>query len=48
MINEGRMVWRQQPHLVAIPGITLAIVVFGFNFLGDGINDAMNPRQIRR
>ena len=48
MINEGRTVWRTSPHLVAIPGITLAIVVFGFNFLGDGINDAMNPRQIRR
>jgi peptide/nickel transport system permease protein len=48
MINEGRRVWRTAPHLVAMPGITLAIVVFGFNFLGDGINDAMNPRQIRR
>ena len=26
----------------------LAIAVFGFNFLGDGINDAINPRQIKR
>ena len=31
-----------------MPGLTLAIAVIGFNFLGDGLNDALNPRQIRR
>jgi len=34
--------------LVAVPGVVLAVAVFGFNFLGDGINDAINPRQIKR
>jgi len=48
MISENLLTWRQYPHLVAMPGITLAVAVFGFNFLGDGINDAMNPKQIRR
>jgi peptide/nickel transport system permease protein len=48
MISENLLRWRQYPHLVAMPGITLAVAVFGFNFLGDGINDAMNPKQIRR
>ena len=48
MIQSSLSVWRLHPHLVFMPGLTLAIVVFGFNFLGDGINDALNPRQIKR
>ena len=48
MIQSSLSVWRQHPHLILMPGLALAIVVFGFNFLGDGINDALNPRQIRR
>lgn len=48
MISEHMKEWRSDPLLVTMPGIVLAIAVFGFNFLGDGINDAVNPRQIRR
>jgi peptide/nickel transport system permease protein len=48
MVSEGLVFWTRDPHLVYIPGIVLAVAVFGFNFLGDGLNDAMNPRQIRR
>ena len=48
MIAQNLPMWRLYPHVVLIPGFTLAITVFGFNFLGDGINDALNPRQIRR
>ena len=48
MISSNLQQWRVHPHLVAMPGLTLAIAVFGFNFLGDGINDAMDPRQIKR
>ena len=48
MINSNLALWRLHPHLVAMPGITLAVSVFGFNFLGDGINDALNPRMIKR
>jgi ABC-type dipeptide/oligopeptide/nickel transport system permease subunit len=43
--NAGRY-WRQFPQmvwLVLIPGIVLAAVVFAFNFLGDGLNEALNP-----
>ena len=36
------------PYLIIGPGLVLAISVFGFNFLGDGVNDALNPRAIRR
>lgn len=48
MIAQNLPMWRMYPHVVLIPGITLAVTVFGFNFLGDGVNDALNPRQIRR
>lgn len=48
MIQNNLALWRIHPWLVAIPGVTLSIAVFGFNFLGDGLNDALDPRQIRR
>ena len=38
--------WREWPNmlwLVLAPGLLLAIVVFAFNFLGDGLNEALNP-----
>ena len=48
MVTENLFQWRTYPHLVLMPGLTLALAVIGFNFLGDGLNDALNPRQIRR
>ena len=48
MINEALLSWRTYPHLVAVPGLTLATVVFAFNMLGDGLNDALNPRSQAR
>jgi peptide/nickel transport system permease protein len=47
MINDALITWRQQPFLLAMPGIVLSLVVLAFNFLGDGINDALNPRDRR-
>ncbi|HIC87838.1 MAG TPA: ABC transporter permease [Anaerolineae bacterium] len=44
MINESLSGWRMHPHLVAVPGLVLAVCVFAFNMLGDGLNDALNPR----
>ena len=48
MVSENHTRWRYDPHLVVMPGMVLAIAVFGFNFLGDGLNDALNPRAIQR
>ncbi len=45
MINDNSLSWRYRPWLVAIPGLTVAIVSLGINFLGDGLNDALNPKQ---
>ncbi|MBI2848962.1 MAG: ABC transporter permease [Chloroflexi bacterium] len=44
MIEEDYGFWRTHPHLVFVPGGLLAAVIFAFNFLGDGLNDALNPR----
>lgn len=45
MISDNQLSWRYRPWLVAVPGLTIAIVSIGINFLGDGLNDALNPRQ---
>ena len=48
MINTALPQWRLYPWEVLMPGLLLGLAVFGFNYLGDGLNDALNPRQIRR
>ena len=45
MINGGRVHLLDAPHLTIFPGVLLAIVVLGFNFLGDGLRDAIDPRR---
>ncbi len=45
MINGGRVHLLDAPHLTVFPGLFLAIVVLGFNFLGDGLRDAIDPRR---
>jgi ABC-type dipeptide/oligopeptide/nickel transport system permease subunit len=35
------------PHLILAPGIALALTVLGFNLLGDGLRDALDPRLNR-
>lgn len=44
MIAEGFKSMRSHPHLAIFPGLALAIVMFAFNFLGDGLRDALDPR----
>lgn len=48
MINENLNQWRYKPHLVVVPAVVLGIVMYGFSCLGDGINDALNPRMHRQ
>ena len=35
------------PHLIVFPGLFLSMTVFGFNLLGDGLRDALDPRLNR-
>ncbi len=45
VIYETYSFWRHKPYLMFGPGLTLALVVLGFNWLGDAVNDALNPRR---
>jgi oligopeptide transport system permease protein len=45
MISEGAQVVRSYPHQVLWPALILAITMFAFNFLGDGLRDALDPRM---
>ena len=44
MISDGLRVWTNYPHLLVAPAAILAVVTVAFNFLGDGLNDALNPK----
>ena len=43
MLNYGRGHLLDAPHLTVFPGIAIAVLVLGFNFLGDGLRDALDP-----
>lgn len=45
MIAEGREVLVVAPHVAAFPGLMLLIFSLAFNFLGDGLRDALDPRM---
>jgi peptide/nickel transport system permease protein len=44
MLNEAQLLMFQAPRLALFPGLAIALVVFGLNLLGDGLNDALDPR----
>ncbi len=45
MISDGFQSMRSYPHLALFPGIALALLMLSFNFLGDGLRDALDPRM---
>jgi ABC-type dipeptide/oligopeptide/nickel transport system permease subunit len=44
MLSRGREYLRTAPHIATYPGLAIFISVMGFNFLGDGLRDALDPR----
>jgi glutathione transport system permease protein len=44
MLATARMFIGVAPHLIIAPGLTISLAVLGFNLLGDGIRDALDPR----
>jgi peptide/nickel transport system permease protein len=44
MINDGYQYLLTYPLLSFAPGIAIILVVFGFNMVGDGLRDALDPR----
>lgn len=47
MLNASQSYMFQHPWLPLVPGIPLVIVALGFNFIGDGLRDALDPRLKR-
>jgi peptide/nickel transport system permease protein len=45
MLNGGRTHLLDAPHLTLFPGLAIALLVLGFNFLGDGLRDATDPKK---
>lgn len=48
MIGAGRAVLRDAWWLCAIPGVLILLTVLAINLVGEGINDALNPRLRNR
>jgi peptide/nickel transport system permease protein len=44
MIGEGRHFLFIAPHLVTAPGAAILLTVMAFNFVGDGLRDALDVR----
>jgi peptide/nickel transport system permease protein len=45
MVNAGRGWLQQAPHIATYPGLAIFLVVMGFNLLGDGLRDVLDPRM---
>ena len=44
MLSNARTYMITAPHVAAVPGLAIMLVVLGFNLLGDGLRDALDPR----
>lgn len=47
MLSNGRQYLRTEPLMVVIPGLTITLLIVGFNLLGDGLRDLLDPRRKR-
>ena len=45
MIGQGRAVLRTDWYCTVIPGIAILLTVLSFSLMGEGLNEALNPRQ---
>lgn len=47
MVSEGRRFMHQAPWVIVAPALAIATTAICFNLLGDGLRDALNPRDER-
>jgi peptide/nickel transport system permease protein len=45
MLNDARDYWLTAPWALLFPGLAISITVLGFNLLGDGLRDALDPKS---
>ena len=48
MIADGYGALRSAPHIIFFPALALSLTMLAFNFLGDAIRDAMDPKLRNR
>ena len=48
MLNDGRGYFFTAPQLLLLPGLVISVAVLGFNLLGDGLRDALDPVDAAR
>ena len=44
MVSDGRVVLKKAPHATIFPGVMIVLVALAFNFVGDGLRDALDPK----
>ena len=47
LVSDGARVIALFPWLVIVPGVALSLTLLAFNFVGDGLRDALDPRDRR-
>ncbi len=45
MLAAGRDYFKRAPWITTFPGVAIAVTVLGFNLLGDGLREALDPQQ---
>jgi ABC-type dipeptide/oligopeptide/nickel transport system permease subunit len=45
MINDGQAYFVTAPHLVVVPGAAIVLTVLGFNLLGQGLQEVLDPKH---
>jgi peptide/nickel transport system permease protein len=45
MLNAGKNYFQRAPQLMIYPGVMISLTVMGFNLLGDGLRDVLDPRH---
>lgn len=48
MLNNAQQFVSQAPTLAIMPGLLILLTVVSFNFIGDGLQDAIDPKTVRR
>jgi peptide/nickel transport system permease protein len=47
MLTDGRLYIRSAPHIMIFPGLAIMLAVLAFNYLGDALRDALDPKKSR-
>ena len=48
MVSDGRVVLKKAPHATLFPGLAIVAVALAFNFIGDGLRDALDPKTVAK